>query len=66
MMTDPTAPAFPRERIFVVQLAPAQENLDLFRGRVEHLASGQVARFESLARLREFVEQAVEGEPRER
>jgi hypothetical protein len=60
-MTDPSAPAFPIDRTFVVQLAPARESLDPFRGRVEHLASGQIARFETLARFREFVEQMLAG-----
>jgi hypothetical protein len=49
----------PRNRAFVVQLAAAGENPDPFHGRIEHLASGQAVRFDSLGRLREFVERVL-------
>jgi hypothetical protein len=64
-MTQPREPALPRNRAFVVQLAAAGEGPDPFHGRVEHLASGQAARFDSLGRLREFVEQVLAGVPEE-
>jgi hypothetical protein len=60
-MAESKEPALPRNRAFVVQLAAAGEDPDLFRGRVEHLASGQAVRFDSLGRLREFVEQILAG-----
>lgn len=55
--------ALPTDRAFVVQLASVHPGADPFRGRIEHLATGQVARFDSLERLREFVEQVLAPPP---
>jgi hypothetical protein len=64
-MVDPAESGLPSNRAFVVQLAPEGDDLDVFRGRIEHLASGQTTRFESIARLREFVERVLAGVPDE-
>jgi hypothetical protein len=49
-------PSLPSNRVFVVQfrLQPA-EALSRYDGRVEHLVSGQVARFHSLEELLAFM-----------
>jgi hypothetical protein len=52
----PSQPSLPTNRVFVVQFrrqppgAPAR-----YDGRVEHLVSGQVARFQSLEELQAFM-----------
>ena len=52
----PSQPSLPTDRVFVVQFrlqptgAPSQ-----YDGRVEHLVSGQVARFHSLEELQAFM-----------
>jgi hypothetical protein len=45
----------PASRAFVVQLSVPAGDDNLFRGRIEHLASGSVTRFESLTELGAFV-----------
>jgi hypothetical protein len=48
-------PALPTNRAFVVQFrAPAPDGSPTYDGRVEHLASGQEARFHSLEELLAF------------
>jgi hypothetical protein len=44
----------PADRAFVVQFAAGPVDIAGGHGRVEHLASGEVTRFESLALLEEF------------
>jgi hypothetical protein len=49
-------PALPSNRAFVVQFrTPPSEGLATYDGRVEHLVSGQVARFHSLEELLAFM-----------
>jgi hypothetical protein len=52
----PSQPSLPSNRVFVVQFraqpAGASSSYD---GRVEHIASGQVARFHSLEELLAFI-----------
>jgi hypothetical protein len=56
----PSQPSLPSNRVFVVQFrtqppgAPAR-----YDGRVEHLVSGQVARFHSLKELLAFMIRAL-------
>ena len=52
----PSQPSLPSNRVFVVQfrLQPA-EAPSRYDGRVEHLVSGQVARFHSLEELLAFM-----------
>jgi hypothetical protein len=45
----------PANRAFVVQFAAGPSAEDPFRGRAEHLASGEVLHFVSLAHLSDFV-----------
>ena len=48
-------PSLPSNRAFVVQLhATAGQAAGDFAGRVEHMASGQVARFSSTEELRAY------------
>lgn len=47
--------ALPTSRAFVVQFVARVDDGNPFRGRVEHLASGSAAHFDSLTRLGEFV-----------
>ena len=46
---------FPSDKAFVVQIARDEEAGGQFRGRVEHVASGDVGYFESLGDLGAFV-----------
>jgi hypothetical protein len=49
-------PALPSNRAFVVQFrAPLPEGAPTYDGRVEHLVSGQEARFHSLKELLAFM-----------
>jgi hypothetical protein len=49
-------PALPTNRAFVVQFrAPPPEGAPTYDGRVEHLVSGQEARFHSLKELLAFM-----------
>jgi hypothetical protein len=49
-------PSLPSNRVFVVQFRlPSTEVLSRYDGRVEHLVSGQVARFHSLEELLAFM-----------
>jgi hypothetical protein len=49
-------PALPTNRAFVVQFrAPLPEGAPTYDGRVEHLVSGQEARFHSLKELLAFM-----------
>ena len=51
-----TSPLYPANRAFVVQFqGPSEETTLLECGRVEHLVSGQAARFASLDELLRFV-----------
>ena len=61
----PTAPTLPSIRAFVVQFAAETRDESSVRGRVEHLASGHATRFDSWARLREFVERCAASHQRE-
>lgn len=49
----------PANRAFVVQFAAEPAKEDLFHGRAEHLASGQVVQFKSLDHLAEFVAEVL-------
>ena len=59
----PAEPTLPSIRAFVVQFAAETRDESGVRGRVEHLASGHATRFDSWARLREFVEGCLEEKP---
>jgi len=59
------AMSFPSDRAFVVQFAVGPADGDPFRGRVEHLASGQVTHFDSLGDLAEFVALVLGGRARQ-
>jgi len=53
-------PSLPVKRAFVVQIhADAQPEQNDFKGRVEHLVSGQATHFESLAELLAFIVQVL-------
>ena len=52
----PSQPSLPSNRVFVVQFrAQPTEASSAYEGRVEHLVSGQVARFHSLEELLAFM-----------
>ena len=52
----------PPDRAFVVQLRrQAAPDAEVFIGRVEHIASGQVARFDSAAELVTFIARVGAG-----
>ena len=52
----PSQPALPTNRAFVVQFrAQSSEGSVTYEGRVEHLVSGQEARFHSLEELLAFI-----------
>jgi len=56
----PSTGALPPERAFVVQLQAAPDGAaELFAGRAEHVASGEAARFGSVAELVAFVRQVL-------
>ena len=47
---------FPPDRAFVVQLRRRPTpHAEIFVGRVEHIASGEVTRFDSAAELMDFI-----------
>jgi hypothetical protein len=48
-------PALPTNRAFVVQFRVPSEGAPTYDGRVEHLVSGQEARFHSLEELLAFM-----------
>jgi hypothetical protein len=48
-------PALPTNRAFVVQFRVPSEGAPTYDGRVEHLVSGQEARFHSLKELLAFM-----------
>jgi len=53
---DPSHPSLPRNRVFVVQFRLQPRGAPSgYDGRVEHLVSGQVARFHSLEELLAFM-----------
>ena len=50
------APSLPTNRAFVVQFRASTEGRQrLFKGRVEHLVSGQAVRFHSVKELKAFM-----------
>jgi len=52
--------ALPPERAFVIQLRAASDgDAELFAGRAEHVASGEVAHFGSVPELVAFVRQVL-------
>jgi len=51
----PAVPRPSRGTAFVIHMAPAGEPADAARGRVEHVVTGQVARFDSAAELVDFM-----------
>jgi len=56
MSMSSSPPALPTNRAFVVQFrVPPPEGSPTYEGRVEHLVSGQVARFHSLEELLTFI-----------
>jgi len=51
-----TEPTLPSNRAFVVQFrVTAEQTSDNCTGRVEHLVSGQVTRFDSWEHLQQFI-----------
>ena len=54
--TETTLPPLSPTRAFVVELRePTRDGTELFRGRVEHVLSGQMTTFESVEELLAFV-----------
>jgi hypothetical protein len=52
----PSQPPLPTDRVFVVQFRAQPTGVSsVYDGRVEHLVSGQVARFHSLEELLGFI-----------
>jgi hypothetical protein len=52
----PSQPSLPSNQVFVVQFRAQPAGVtSSYDGRVEHLVSGQVARFHSLKELLEFM-----------
>ena len=52
----PSQPSLPSDRVFVVQFGRRPSGMATgYDGRVEHLVSGQVARFHSLEELLAFM-----------
>lgn len=51
--------SLPSDRAFLVQFGDGQLPAGVVRGRVEHLVSGSVARFDGWDQLRSFVEVRV-------
>jgi hypothetical protein len=59
-------PALPTNRAFVVQFRPlAPDGSPTYDGRVEHLVSGQEARFHSLEELLAFMVGVLSGVPQQ-
>ena len=57
----PSQPSLPTNRAFVVQFrAPPIGAAPCHEGRVEHLVSGQVARFHSLEELLAFISRMLD------
>jgi hypothetical protein len=55
-------PAYPTQRAFVVQIhAEADTAQGEVRGRVEHIVSGQVAHFETVEALVQFIMQVLKA-----
>jgi hypothetical protein len=64
MTTDPSVPRLPPDGAFVVQLETRPPTTRRrFRGRVEHLSTGEARRFGSLAQLLVFLSR-FRGDPR--
>jgi hypothetical protein len=60
----PSQPSLPTNRVFVVQFRlPPPEAPARYDGRVEHLVSGQVARFHSLEELLAFMIRVLTAVP---
>ena len=58
---DPSHPSLPRNRVFVVQFRLQPRGAPSgYDGRVEHLVSGQVARFHSLEELLAFMNRMLD------
>ena len=53
-----------KRHAFVLQLQADCLPTDVFRGRVEHVRSGQATHFESLAELIQFLARSVDNEKR--
>jgi len=59
-------PALPTNRAFVVQFGPpASDGSPTYDGRVEHLVSGQEARFHSLEELLAFMVRVLTDVPQQ-
>jgi hypothetical protein len=57
-------PSLPSNRAFVVQFRlPAQSDAMVWEGRVEHMGSGQVQRFESQEQLWAFITRVLTTRP---
>ncbi len=55
-----TEPTLPSNRAFVVQFRVTTEQIsDNCAGRVEHLVSGQAARFDSWEHLQQFIKEML-------
>lgn len=56
----PEKTALPANRAFIVQFAPAKGDGSLvFKGRIEHIVSGQVAIFSNESELQEFIQKLL-------
>jgi hypothetical protein len=51
----PSQPSLPTNRAFLVQFRPPSTGAAPYEGRVEHVVSGQAARFHSLEELLGFM-----------
>jgi len=59
-----TQPSLPAKRAFVVQVhADAQVKQGQWKGRVEHLVSGEAEHFDSLEELTAFIVQTLTKQP---
>jgi len=59
-----TQPSLPAKRAFVVQMhAEARVEQHDFKGRVEHLVSGEATHFDSLEELIAFIVQILTEQP---
>jgi hypothetical protein len=52
----------PTDRVFLIRLSGnAEPSEGIYRGRTEHVQTGRVARFSSLAELEQFIAEMLAG-----
>jgi len=53
----------PTERVFLIRLSSSAEpSTEIYGGRIEHVRTGRVTRFSSLAEVAQFITEIVAGE----